>query len=145
MERLAHTGLFWVEIFLDHMKFLVHYFYKFLLAQILSDIKIFSQFIFWTKTFAIKQVEICKLHTLDSLGVNESKEELLRKYIPESFSIVYNVKQFQPKTSSSCGLFSIYYLIHKFYNNDSCLQEILAKIFSDDIEQNEKRVLEFLR
>ena len=97
------------------------------------------------KDIAIKQVEICKLHTLDSLEVNESKEELLRKYIPESFSIVYNVKQFQPKTSSSCGLFSIYYLIHKFYNNDSCLQEILAKIFSDDIEQNEKRVLEFLR
>ena len=81
----------------------------------------------------------------DSLGVNSTKERLLQKHIPHNFCVTFNVQPFQVKTSTSCGLFCIFYVVQKHYNNDSSMQEILSKIFSADPNRNEIKVANFLK
>ena len=41
----------------------------------------------------------------DSLGINDSKEKLIKRYVPEKLCVSYNVNQFQERSSSTCGLF----------------------------------------
>ena len=81
----------------------------------------------------------------DSLGVDHSKKQLIRKYIPERFCIIHNQTPFQAKDSTSCGKFSLYYVVNRFYNNDCSMNEVLAKIFSTDLQKNESKVQKFLR
>ena len=79
----------------------------------------------------------------DSLGIDDKKETLIRKFIPERFCILYNATAFQPKTSDKCGLFCLYFLIHKHYNSDSSMHEILSKIFTTSPQENEIKVAQF--
>ena len=81
----------------------------------------------------------------DSLGVDRTKGKLLRKYIPKHFCATYNVQPFQVKTSTSCGLFCMFYIVQKHYNNDSSMQEIVSKMFSADPHKNELKVARFLK
>lgn len=81
----------------------------------------------------------------DSLGVDRTKGKLLRKYIPKHFCAIYNVQPFQVKTSTSCGLFCMFYIVQKHYNNDSSMQEIVSKMFSADPHKNELKVARFLK
>ena len=81
----------------------------------------------------------------DSLGIDDSKEKLIKRYVPEKLCVLYNVNQFQDKTSSTCGLFCIYYLINKFFNTDSSMKDILSEIFSSDPKKNEITVARFFK
>ena len=81
----------------------------------------------------------------DSLGVNRTKQKLLQKHLPKKFCVTYNVQPFQVKSSTSCGLFCIFYIVQKHYNNDSSMQDILSTIFSMDLHKNESKVATFIK
>ncbi len=57
--------------------------------------------------------------------------------------IEFNNTQVQKSTSSTCGLFCIYFIIHRTLNFDQSLDEIMTEIFSHDLNENENKVTNF--
>lgn len=55
----------------------------------------------------------------------------------------FNSYAFQDPSSSSCGFFSLYYLVHRMMNLDCTFNELLAEIFEANKKTNEKEVMDF--
>lgn len=55
----------------------------------------------------------------------------------------FNEQQLQDSRSKTCGLFCLYFLVHRFYNIDFDLEEVLNEIFVVDTSVNEKFVESF--
>ena len=81
----------------------------------------------------------------DSLGIDRNKEILMKEYLPDKFCVIYNVSPYQRKDTNSCGCFVLYYLIHKFYNTDCGMHELLSKVFCKNLQKNELKVAKFLK
>jgi len=86
-----------------------------------------------------------ELECFDSLGINEEKKQKLVNFC--SFRNVkelkYNETPFQCDDSSTCGLFTIYFLIERMHNLDLTFYEVLEEIFDEDKLKNEKKVEQF--
>jgi len=69
----------------------------------------------------------------------------LRPYLKFNFkaTIYYNNTPVQKSTSSSCGLYCIYFAIYRLLNLDQSFEEIMDEIFTSDLETNENKVLKF--
>jgi hypothetical protein len=78
----------------------------------------------------------------DSLG---AKIDNLGSYLnfQHSPTVLYNEGAFQSSFSTTCGYFAIMFAIERCFNFDLKYKELLAEIFSEKIEINEKRVTDF--
>lgn len=66
---------------------------------------------------------------------------LLKRY---KTHIATNATALQPDSSSDCGLFCIYYALHRFMNPRLPMALLLNEIFVDDKEENIMRMKSFL-
>jgi len=57
--------------------------------------------------------------------------------------IEYNNTQVQKSTTSSCGLYCIYFIIHRALNFDLGLDDVMTEIFTHDLTENENKVATF--
>ena len=79
----------------------------------------------------------------DSLGCNLS---YIRGILPSTVrasQIDYNERPVQPKEALTCGLFSVYVLCFRSTSEDMPLQEFVPSLFSQDLEANERDVINF--
>jgi len=79
----------------------------------------------------------------NSLGF-ENLNELTNFFkIRTQAEIVYNETGMQLKDSSTCGLFCIYFIVHRVLNYDLSFFHLLNDIFFEDLTLNENKVVEF--
>ena len=78
----------------------------------------------------------------DSLSINEEKKSLIVENCKFKGIKDININEtpFQSKTSISCGLFAIFFLIQRSYNLDLDFEELLEEIFVESVDENEKIV-----
>ena len=77
----------------------------------------------------------------DSLG---AKKTFLLSHIPEFGKYLeFNSTRVQSLTSKNCGLFCLYFIIHRLENLDFHFDELLNLIFTSNFTTNEKRVKDF--
>ena len=79
----------------------------------------------------------------DSLGTNQN-------YIAKHFghlkgSIDFTSKQLQPDESSMCGEYVMYAICCLYFNADQTFEDVMKHYFSTDMQENERRVKEFMR
>jgi hypothetical protein len=86
-----------------------------------------------------------EIEVFDSLGVDDAKKDLLRKFckIKTKSKLKINDTAVQSRTSTSCGLFVLYFAINRFHNADLGFNTLLNEIFSFDVSLNEQLVSEF--
>jgi hypothetical protein len=89
--------------------------------------------------------EAKSLICFDSMGINDEKKMLLKKYckIKGINEIHFNETQFQSNSSQTCGHFTIFFLIQKSYNKDLTFKDLLEEIFDKNPIANETIVIKF--
>ena len=87
------------------------------------------------------------LECFDSLGLNDEKQHLIKKYckIRYVISLNYNETPVQNSSTSTCGKFVLYFAIQRLHNLDLSFSEILNEIFEENANNNEARVATFLQ
>ena len=88
-----------------------------------------------------------EIECFDSLGINTLKRDILEnscrfRGIKE---LTFNETQVQDNNSSTCGYFSIYFLIERMHNLDLLFEDFLDDIFVEDLSKNEEIVQKFCR
>lgn len=78
----------------------------------------------------------------DSLGGNQS---FITSNVPEFGKFLeFNSTAVQSKDSNICGKFCLYFIINRLENLDLHFDEILNIIFNSNLNENEKKVNDFL-
>jgi hypothetical protein len=77
----------------------------------------------------------------DSLGTKFDEIRPHLKFVNATYN--YNSGAFQAQGSHSCGLFALYFIVHRSFNYDESFQDILINTFSTDKSENEAAVLNF--
>ncbi len=87
------------------------------------------------------------IEVFDSLGFTEEKKKLLQKYCKFlRFKVLkFNDTRVQSFTSPSCGLFALYFAIHRFGNLDLGFKTLLNEIFETNTNLNEIQVQDFIK
>lgn len=88
-------------------------------------------------------VEPKKYEIFDSLGNSVDKLANLLNLPPEQ--IICNEIPVQLESTNSCGLFSAYFLIHRYMNFDLLLSDLISDIFDTNKDYNEYIVANFFR
>ena len=57
----------------------------------------------------------------------------------------FNTTGVQPEFSDKCGEFCLFFIFMRYFNLDLNLSECLNDVFSEDREENEREVLNFLQ
>ena len=79
----------------------------------------------------------------DSLGINV---EFIREKLPKYSKLaVGNLSQLQPSTSDLCGQFVSVFLMYRLANLDLSFEDNINALFTCDLENNEKIVLNHMR
>ena len=91
--------------------------------------------------FAILQIDKKSVEVFDSLGV---KEDVVKNKVHYKKLFRYNVTPVQAPSSSSCGAFCIYFIVHRMCNLDMDYLTLVNDIFQKDFLANEKEVAELL-
>lgn len=92
---------------------------------------------------------ICKtdneIELFDSLGIDSSKKNLLTKFckFKNVRFLKVNETPFQSPSTSTCGLFVIYFAVQRFHNLDLGFNTLLQEIFSNSLIVNEENVKSF--
>lgn len=92
---------------------------------------------------------ICKadrgVEIFDSLGLDSNKKDLYSRYCKFKKTPELNINEtaFQLATSSTCGLFVIYFVVQRFHNLDLGFKTLLNEIFSSSNALNEEIVKKF--
>ena len=73
------------------------------------------------------------------------QKDLIKRNIPAYHkSVIANTTPVQDRISSSCGLFVCYFLLHRYLSIDVEFEDLLNSIFTESVEENEKKVKDFL-
>lgn len=85
------------------------------------------------------------LECFDSLGIDSSKKEFLQKTFEHSRikQIDFNTSAVQRHDTTTCGQFTLYFLFQRMLNQDIPYNLLLDEIFTDNLNDNEARVLKF--
>ena len=78
----------------------------------------------------------------DSLG---SSDDFAREHIPYKGICEVNNIGVQKESSSSCGEFCLYFIIHRLHNLDMLFEHFINDFFSDNVDINEKQVEEYFK
>lgn len=91
----------------------------------------------------IGRTQLGILEIFNSLGFESLKS--IKPYLNFIFKseIIYNNSAVQLPTSSSCGLYCIYYAVHRFFNLDIPFDEFMEDTFTSDLNKNEILVSQF--
>ena len=83
------------------------------------------------------------LDIFDPLGLTEETiKQWDLKFVTKLF-VAFNISQIQPTTSPCCGLFCLYFAIHRVLNPDLSMRQLLAEDFSRNTETNLKIIRAF--
>lgn len=95
--------------------------------------------------YCILKSEANTLECFDSLGIDQAKKQFLKNscHFPSIKKIRFNLTAVQSSDSSSCGLFVLYFLIHRFHNKDMSYDDLLNEIFVESKATNEEKVALF--
>lgn len=94
--------------------------------------------------FCLLRSSLRKYEIFDSLGFTESKQLVFKAFAKfRSGSFIYNINQFQLDTSDTCGLFVLYFIVHRLHNFDISFEDLLQEIFSNSLSLNETFVDDF--
>lgn len=86
-----------------------------------------------------------ELEYFDSLGLTSDKLDTFLKYNKiKAKALLYNETPVQPVTSDKCGLFCIYFAVHRLLNIDVSFNTIINEIFETNTSSNETLVDSFL-
>jgi len=92
---------------------------------------------------AITRPEKDILEIFNSLGY-QSLESLMPYFkFRKAFEIHFNREQLQEENSTTCGLFCIYFIIHRILNFEMPFEHVLEDIFSTNKIENENTVTQF--
>ena len=96
--------------------------------------------------YCIVKLENSTLECFDSLGIDSQKKEFLKSHFHQKNikKIKFNVTQVQSSLSNTCGMFVLYFIIHRFHNQDLTFTELVNTIFEKNIEKNEILVTSFV-
>ena len=84
------------------------------------------------------------IELFDSLGIDEEKKSLITRFAKFNVNeIIFNETQFQSNTSSTCGLFVLYFIFERFFNLDVTFEDLLIDIFDINLAKNEETVKDF--
>jgi hypothetical protein len=99
-----------------------------------------------THWFCLFKTTKSNLECFDSLGLNEGKQDLLKKYckIGNIKSLIYNETAVQSNSTTTCGKFVLYFAFHRLHNLDLDFTHLLNDIFTENIPSNENKVASFL-
>ncbi len=64
---------------------------------------------------------------------------------PFKSQIFYNTASVQAPSTSSCGLFCVYFIIHRFLNLDQTFDEVMEDSFKPNLFENENTVQVFCK
>jgi len=84
-----------------------------------------------------------KLQIFNSLGSPENARQLYQTIgfkIPGISVLHFNSTQVQSSNTHTCGLFCVYFLIHRLHNLDLSFDELLNDIFEESTSLNEEKV-----
>ena len=83
------------------------------------------------------------LEIFNSLGWENL--DMIRAHLKFRFAaeIEFNNTQVQMSTTATCGLFCIYFIIHRVLNFDLSLNETMSEIFTSNLSKNENKVTKF--
>ena len=83
------------------------------------------------------------IECFDSLGISETKREVLKSncYFRGVKEIIFNETQFQKSSSTSCGLFVIYFIFERMHNLDLSFETTLSEIFDPNNEESNERTV----
>lgn len=83
------------------------------------------------------------LELFNSLGSENIAN--IKPYFKFNFktTLTYNNTGVQLPTTSTCGLYCIYFAVHRLLNLDQNFEEIMDEIFSANLNTNENKVAEF--
>ena len=81
----------------------------------------------------------------DSLGITQEESNRLLFKIDQTSRAISNSTRLQPKDSENCGKFCIYFILNRYMDWDLEFNDVLNEIFSLDQNENDKKVLEFLK
>jgi len=93
-------------------------------------------------TLLVRSHKKC-IEVFNSLGCDNIDTFMPHFQFRFAAEIEYNNTQVQKSTTSTCGLFCIYFIIHRALNFDQSLDEIMTEIFSHNLEENENKVTKF--
>lgn len=82
------------------------------------------------------------IEQFDSLGVKEKETNLLKDF---DCYVEKNTNKLQPVNSRNCGLFCLYFIIHRFLNYEDSFVDILNQFFTKNADKNEELVLNFFK
>ncbi len=61
-----------------------------------------------------------------------------------SGEVVVNTTCLQPASSSMCGEYAVFFIIHRMFNYDLEFEEFLNNVFTDNVTKNEENVKNFI-
>jgi len=95
--------------------------------------------------FCLLKISKSEIECFDSLGIDNKKKQILFNQLKhfKVKKVKFNVTAVQLDSSNTCGLFVLYFLIHRNYNKDVGFAEFLNSIFTSCKETNENNVLKF--
>jgi len=84
-----------------------------------------------------------ELELFNSLGSKDLAD--IKPYLNFNFKadLSFNNTPVQLPTSSTCGLFCIYFAAHRLFNLDESFEEFLEENFSTSLQENENKVTAF--
>lgn len=77
----------------------------------------------------------------DSLGCDFDFVKKFLKFKNAKFT--FNTQAFQSTESNTCGLFCLYWIVHRMMSVDLSFNELLLEIFEINTTENEKKVIDF--
>lgn len=96
--------------------------------------------------FAVIKTKKGTIELFDSLGADSSKQQFYYNYcknIKGINEILINSTQFQSSNTSTCGQFTMYFLINRLFNLDISFKQFLKISFVQCLEENEQIVEKF--
>lgn len=88
--------------------------------------------------FVVHRNLLNEIEVFDSLGKNSSASGKVKNHFNSGFAT--NSTQLQSDNSTLCGQFSIFYIVHRYFNHDVSFNDFLNQFFSSNKKRNEERV-----
>ena len=96
--------------------------------------------------YCIVKLKNSVLECFDSLGIDSEKKTFLKSHLNQKNiqKIKFNVTQVQSSVSDTCGHFVLYFIVHRFHNQDLTFTELVNNIFEKNVEKNESLVSNYI-
>lgn len=91
----------------------------------------------------ISRIHKHSLEIFNSLGFENLNAVKPYLTFPFRAELTYNNSPLQASDTSTCGLYCIYYAIHRFLNLDLNFEDFLEETFKKDVNKNELKVTLF--